>query len=238
MITPWLPELEIAVGTLQACVAAREGGADRIELCAALSEGGLTPSHGFIRAAVALGGPPIHVMLRPRSGNFVYSKAEFSVMRDDLRHALDLGAAGVVTGPLLPDYTVDVERMQEFVELAAGRPVTFHRAFDEAPDLERALEAVIAVGCARVLTSGGKPTVTEGTRELARLVSQAKVRIRIAAGGGVTLTTAPALRQIPGLDLHASLRRPRGEPGNDSLKASEIAAIDVAAMARIVHDLE
>lgn len=199
-------EFEICVETLQACKAARDGGADRIELCAALSEGGVTPSTGMLRASLATGGPPVHVLLRPRAGNFFYSEAEFGAICHDAQAALDLGAAGIVAGCLDSSGEVHQRRMGKLVQLAAGKPVTFHRAFDHTGDLLRALEAVVASGCHRVLTSGGKPTVKEGFEMLRRLAEQAAGRIRIAAGGGVTLENAPELCRVPGLDLHASLR--------------------------------
>ncbi len=231
-------ELEICVETVQACVAARDGGADRVELCAALSEGGLTPSHGLIVAAVAVG-PPVHVLLRPRAGGFAYTAGEFAVIAADLRHALDLGAAGVVTGVLNGDGTVDGDRTRTLVRLAGGRPVTFHRAVDQTPDLGAALEAVIAAGCDRVLTSGGRPTVTEGAADLARLVDRAAGRVRVAAGGGVTAATAPALRRVAGLDLHASLRgtvvRGPGDPLWQDAGLVELTVRAVAELAQIAH---
>ncbi len=145
-------QLEICAETLQACVAAREGGADRIELCSDLVEGGVTPSHGLIRRAILESKLPVHVMLRPRAGNFVYSAAEFDVICSDLEHAAQLGAAGVVCGILREDNTVDEEKTAKLAKLAGPMEVTFHRAFDETPDLAQALEDVIACGCRRVLT--------------------------------------------------------------------------------------
>lgn len=198
-------ELEICCETLQACEAAREGGADRIELCSALSEGGVTPSHGLIREAVRVG-LPVHVLLRPRGGDFVYSHAEYEAMREDLQQAAALGAAGVVLGLLHAVGTVDRERTQALVELAGPLQVTFHRAFDRTRDLPEALEQVIGSGCGRLLTSGGQPLAPDGAGMLAQLVAQADGRLRIAAGGGVTAEKAPALLARARLDLHASLR--------------------------------
>ncbi|HEY2039940.1 MAG TPA: copper homeostasis protein CutC, partial [Edaphobacter sp.] len=146
---------ELCAETLQACFVAKEGGADRIELCSALSEDGLTPSHGLIRAAVEHSGLPVYVLLRPRSGDFLYSDKEFALMQDDLLHARSLGARGFALGILHPDATVDIERTRKLVELASPLEVTFHRAFDLVPSLNQALEDVIASGCGRVLTSGG-----------------------------------------------------------------------------------
>jgi copper homeostasis protein len=199
---------ELCAESLQACLAAREGGADRIELCTALSEGGLTPSHGLTRAAVLRSGLPVHVLLRPRSGDFDYTDDEFAVMREDLLHARSLGASGFVLGILRTDGTVDSKRTRQLVDLAAPLAVTFHRAFDYTNSLEQALEDVIAIGCRRVLTSGGEPDVLSGADKLARLVKVAAGRIDIAVGGGLRIKDARALAQATGAShFHGSLRR-------------------------------
>jgi copper homeostasis protein len=199
---------ELCAESLQACLAAREGGADRIELCTALSEGGLTPSHGLTRAAILRSGLPVHVLLRPRSGDFHYTDDEFSLMREDLLHAHSLGASGFVLGILRTDGTVDTERTRELVELAAPLEITFHRAFDYTISLEQALEDVITTGCRRVLTSGGEPDVLTGADKLARLVEIADGRIDIAVGGGLRIKDAAALARATGAShFHGSLRR-------------------------------
>jgi len=206
---------ELCADSIDACLVAREGGANRIELCSALSEGGLTPSHGLIREVVARSGLPVHVMLRPRGGEFVYSDDEFAVMRADLLHIRESAASGVVFGILHGDGTVDVERTRELVELAGPLEATFHRAFDEAPSLEQALEDVIGTGCQRVLTSGGEHDVMRGAESLSRLVQQAAGRIEIAVGGGLRLRNAADLVRITGArHFHGSLRRiaPQDEP--------------------------
>ena len=199
---------ELCAETMQACLAAREGGAARIELCSALSEDGLTPSHGFIQAAVKESGLPVYVLLRPRAGDFVYSDAEFALMREDLLHARALGASGFVLGILRADGTIDAERTRELVELAAPLEVTFHRAFDLTPSLDGALEDVIATGCRRVLTSGGERDVVAGSGNLARLVVRAAGRIDIAVGGGLRLDKATFVaRATQARHFHGSVRR-------------------------------
>jgi copper homeostasis protein len=199
---------ELCAESIQACLAAREGGADRIELCTALSEGGLTPSHGLTREAVLRSGLPVHVLLRPRGGNFLYTDDEFTLMREDLLHAHALGASGFVLGILRTDGTVDIERTRELVDLAAPLEITFHRAFDYTASLEQALEDVIATGCRRVLTSGGERDVLAGAHRLARLVELAAGRIEIAAGGGLRIKDAAALaRATRASHFHGSLRR-------------------------------
>lgn len=199
---------ELCAETIEACIAARDGGADRIELCSALSEDGLTPSHGFIRTAIALSGLPVHVLVRPRGGNFVYSDEEFKLMRDDILHARDLGASGVVIGVLNPDATVDIARTHELVEMASPLEVTFHRAFDSTLALEKSLEDVISTGSHRLLTSGGQPDVMQGTPSLRHLNEIAAGRIAIAAGGGLRLENARDVVLKAGVQqVHGSLRR-------------------------------
>jgi len=203
---------ELCAESIQACLAAREGGAHRIELCSALSEGGLTPSHALIEVAVQRSGLPVHVLLRPRGGDFVYSADEFQLMRDDLLHARRLGAKGFVLGILDPEGRVDVERTSEMVALAAPLEMTFHRAFDYTASLDQALEDIIASGCHRVLTSGGEPDVVAGAATLAHLVRQAAGRIEIAVGGGLRLADAARLAQSTGANhFHGSVRR--AQPG-------------------------
>jgi copper homeostasis protein len=198
---------ELCAETLQACLAAKEGGADRIELCSALSEDGLTPSHGLIRAAVERSGLPVHVLLRPRSGDFFYSDEEFAIMQADLLHARSLGAKGFALGVLLADATVDIERTRKLVELASPLEVTFHRAFDLVPSLDQALEDIVTAGCGRVLTSGGESDVVAGAAKLASLVEQAGNKIDVAVGGGLRISNAAAVAQTTGAGhFHGSVR--------------------------------
>jgi len=199
---------EVCAENLEACAAAREGGADRIELCCALSEGGLTPSHAFLGAAVRQGSLPVYTILRPRGGDFVYTDAEFALMQEDLDHAQALGVSGFVAGVLRPDGSVDGDRMRRLVEQAAPLEMTFHRAFDVAADQDHALEDVIATGCRRLLTSGGAADVYSGKEKIRRLVEQADDRIAIAAGGGLRLETAAEVARISGArQFHGSVRR-------------------------------
>jgi copper homeostasis protein len=200
-------ELEVCAETLPAVAAANAGGADRIELCAALSEGGVTAGVGFMREAIAASKIPVHVLVRPRSGGFVYSAAEFRMVCADAEAALSLGAAGIVVGSLTIDGDVDVAQTAELLKIADGKPVTFHRAFDLARDLRESLRVVMDLGCSRVLTSGGEPMVLEGLTMLRELTTLAAGKIRIAAGGGVSLQNAAVVAQVPGLDLHGSFRR-------------------------------
>ena len=230
-------ELEICAETLQACSTAAEGGANRIELCAALSEGGVTPSLGFLREVVAAVPLPIHVLIRPRISDFCYSAAEFRMMCADADSALAAGGAGIVIGILTPDHVIDQPKMAQIARLAQGRSVTFHRAFDQTPNLLQSLQVLLELGYSRVLTSGGRPTVMEGREMLAKLTQLAAGRIRIAAGGGVTLNNAAQLTTIQGLDIHASLRPKAPLASGDPLwnaPAIEISVDAVRALSGIV----
>lgn len=228
---------ELCAESIDACLAARSGGANRIELCSALSEGGLTPSHGFIREAVTRSGLPIHILLRPRGGDFVYSDAEFDVMREDLQHLRLLGASGVVLGALRADGTVDVEHTRELVAIAGPLDVTFHRAFDEAASLDQALEDVIGTGCKRVLTSGGQRDVVSGAESLARLVRQAAGRIDIAVGGGLRLENAAAVARTTGAQhFHGSMRRNVDGPVRTEMP-DPLDRASPSAQTRLVDDL-
>lgn len=203
-----MTKLEICVDSVASAIAAEQGGADRIELCSALSEDGITPSLGLIRMVRKHVQLALNVILRPRGGDFVYDDDEFAVMREDLDAAKQAGCDGIVLGLLTADGRVDGTRTRQLIEEAAPLPVTFHRAFDMVADQTAALEEVIACGAARILSSGGKPTAMEGMESLARLQYQASGRIQIMAGGGVrqhNLRTLVAATQIT--ELHTSLAR-------------------------------
>jgi copper homeostasis protein len=177
--------VEAAVETLASALAAERAGADRIELCENLSDGGTTPGPGMIAAVVGRVHLPVFVLIRPRAGDFVYSDDELRAMIRDTEVAGRMGIAGIVTGALAADGSVDAERTHTMVKAAAGLPVTFHRAIDSTVNLPVALEAVIEAGASRVLTSGGAATALEGVDLIAALVDQARNRITIIAGGGV-----------------------------------------------------
>ena len=177
--------LEISVESVDAAAAAKRGGADRIELCADLSAGGLTPDAALIRAVRQQIQIPIFVMIRPRAGDFVYSSSEFAQMKKSVAAAKDSGASGLVFGILKADRFVDIDRTRELVELAQPLPVTFHRAFDACPDLAQALRGVLRSGASRILTSGGAASAPEGTDNLATLVATAGKRVTVVPGSGI-----------------------------------------------------
>jgi copper homeostasis protein len=200
--------VEICVDTLASAYAAELGGASRIELCSALSEGGLTPSAGTIKTAVKLLSIAIHVMIRPRAGDFIYSAPEFDSMLHDIETAKQNGAEGIVTGILLPDGSVDIHRTKKLIAAAQPLPVTFHRAFDLTSDPYKSLEDIIECGCARILTSGQQATAHEGSCLIAELVKRAGKRIIIMPGSGINEKNITSLLFATGVcEVHLSGRR-------------------------------
>jgi copper homeostasis protein len=236
---------ELCAETMDACLAARAGEAHRIELCSGLSEGGMTPSHGLIAEAVERSGLPVHVLVRPRGGDYVYSASEVDVMRRDIVHSKELGAAGVVFGILQVDGRVDVEATRALVQLARPMKVTVHRAFDVTPSLPQALEDVISTGADRLLTSGGQPDVVAGSAMLAELVRLAGDRIEIAVGGGLRLENAALLARTTGArHFHGSLRRGLSDPDSTAgaaggaLSMGHQYVVDADAVREIIQRLE
>jgi copper homeostasis protein len=177
--------VEAAVESLESALAAERGGADRIELCANLSEGGTTPEAGLIAAVVERMTLPVFVLVRPRGGGFVYSDDEINAMTRDIAVAGPMGIAGIVTGALGSDGSIESKQTRLLMKAAAGLPVTFHRAFDVVAEPLGALEQMIDLGVSRVLTSGGATTAPEGADAIAALVDRSRDRIAIIAGGGV-----------------------------------------------------
>ena len=188
-------KFEICSGSLQSALNAQEAGAHRVELCSALSLGGLTPSYGFIELARKRLKIDVNVLIRPRQGDFLYDSDEVAVMIRDIIACAQMGVDGVVIGALDPFGNVDVDACRAMVAVAKhhGMSVTFHRAIDRACNIMAALEDVISVGADRVLSSGGKPTSLEGLETLARMNAAAAGRIIIMPGGGVN---AENIRQI------------------------------------------
>lgn len=198
--------VEAAVETLESALAAERAGADRIELCVNLDDGGTTPSTGLIAAVVEGTKLPVLVLIRPRAGDFVYSNDEIDLMNRDVETAGIIGVAGIVTGALSSNHSVDVEHTHSLVQAAAGLPVTFHRAFDSTINMPGALEQLIELGVTRVLTSGGATTALEGADGIAALVNQARDRVSIVAGGGIREHNVSDVIERTGVrEVHARL---------------------------------
>ena len=227
--------LEISVESASGAAAAERGGANRIELCANLNVGGLTPNAELMRETRKAVRAPIFVMIRPRGGDFVFPPEEFFAMKRDLKIAKSCGMDGAVFGILHADRTVNLELTRELVEAAKPLPVTFHRAFDETPDLHAALEAVIAAGATRILTSGGKPNADAGASVLADLVKAAAGRITILPGGGINAGNLEAVVRATGTcEVHSGLGTslPYGKSGAAEFESA------VRELAEILRGIE
>jgi copper homeostasis protein len=198
--------LEISVETLERALAAERGGAHRVELCSELSQGGLTPDEELLRSVREMLRIPIFAMIRPRGGDFIYSDAEYAAMEREIETARQFGVDGLVFGILQRNGHVDVRRTRQLVELAQPLPVTFHRAFDVAADLHKALEDVTKTGAARVLSSGGAATAVEGVNRLRELVKDAASRIVVMPGSGIGASNVRVVAKATGArEFHAGL---------------------------------
>lgn len=178
--------IEVCCASVDDVVCAAAAGVDRVELNLALEAGGLTPSLGMLKTALARVDIPIVCMVRPRAGGFCYSELEYASMLDDAKRLMDAGASGIVFGFLHADGTLDAERCSRMVEAVGGGEAVFHRAFDVMhTDIEEDIETLISVGVDRVLTSGRMPTAPEGAALIRRCVERAGNRMQVLAGGGV-----------------------------------------------------
>jgi copper homeostasis protein len=234
-------QLEICVDSVESAIAAQRGGAQRVELCSALSEAGLTPSIGLIRAvrrAVDIG---LYVMIRPRGGDFLYSDAELEVMREDIAHAAESGANGVVFGLLTQDGDIDLARTRELVDLARPMEVTFHRAIDMARDADTALDAVIQSGADRLLTSGGAQSALLGASRIQRMVRNSADGIKIMVCGGVRAESVHEIASSTGASqFHAAIRQEVGSQMThrpESLHLGTSASDDYSRKVVLVEDV-
>lgn len=200
-------KFEICANSVASCIAAELGGADRVELCAGIPEGGTTPSYGMIRSAresITIG---LNVIIRPRGGDFLYTENELKEMVYDIQLAKELGIDGLVFGCLNQDGSVDKKAMSMLMKAAGQTPVTFHRAFDHTSDPAQALEDIISLGCVRILTSGCRPSALEGAEMLRSLVERAAGRIIIMPGCGVRENNIAEIARLSGArEFHFSAR--------------------------------
>lgn len=205
-------KFEICANSVESCLAAQEGGADRVELCAGIPEGGTTPSYGEIKLArKLLTKTKLHVIIRPRGGDFLYTPLELERMEEDIRICRELGVDGVVFGCLTEEGEVDREANRRLVELARPMSVTFHRAFDRTADPMKALEDIISLGCNRILTSGQQPKAIDGISLLAQLEKKLKEYplppIQLLAGSGVNEENIRQIFDATGIhEYHFSAR--------------------------------
>lgn len=199
---------EICTNSVESCVAAQAGGANRVELCAGIPEGGTTPSYGEISVArELLSQTRLHVIIRPRGGDFLYSPVEIQTMLKDIEMAKQIGADGVVFGCLTAKGEIDLPVMRELMNASKGLSVTFHRAFDVCCNPQKALEEIIELGCDRILTSGQQATASAGIPLLKELHQQAAGRIILLAGCGVNESNIARIAQETGIqEFHFSAR--------------------------------
>lgn len=239
--------VEIAVQDLDGIRTALAAGADRIELCMGLNQGGLTPSIGLIECAVDAAREAgvedfVHVLIRPRGGDFVYDSAELLTATRDIHRAVAAGVDGVVIGALTKDGAIDLSATEDLVAASQDADVTFHRAFDVIDDRAQGLDQLADLGVLRVLTSAGAPTVGQGTDALAELVSQSDDRVEIMAGGGMKVEDIPGLFEVGVHAVHLSARRtvigsPAGPGGGTSeYDQTDPEAVRAAVAAKFAGD--
>lgn len=201
-------KIEVCANSLESALNAQKGGADRVELCSNLYEGGTTPSAGEISLARELLQIDLNVLIRPRGGDFLYSKNEIEIIKRDIVNCKNIGVDGVVIGFLKPDGSIDIELTQEITDLARPMTVTFHRAFDMCKNPEEALEELIEIGVDRALTSGAENKAIQGAELLNKLVKQASNRIIIMPGSGIRASNISELIQKTGaVEFHVSERQ-------------------------------
>src|SRR5690606_36508894 len=196
--------LEICANSYHSAVNAEKAGAHRIELCTELAVGGLTPSYGLLKQTVDAVTIPIYVLIRPRSGNFTYSDAEFDTMKHDIQLCKDLGYAGIDSGVLNIDNTIDIERTRELIELSKPLPFTFHRAFDWTPNPFEALDQLKKLNVQSILTSGQASSAEKGIEILKQLKETSQNQVIILPGGGINPTNALLFKSAGFTEIHAS----------------------------------
>ncbi len=196
--------LEICANSHKSALNAQEANADRIELCSELSVGGVTPSYGLLKQVVDTLSIPVFVLIRPRSGNFTYSDEEFDIMKHNIQLCKKFGCAGIVSGVLNKNNSIDIDRTKELIELSKPIEFTFHRAFDCVPNPFEALEQLINVGASRILTSGQETSAEKGIEMLKKLNKQANGRIIILPGSGINAENAKLFKEARFPEIHSS----------------------------------
>ena len=236
--------IEIATTDFTTTKSAVEGGADRIELCSALSEGGITPSYGLIKQCRKAFDIPLFPIIRPRAGDFLYTDEEFELMKHDVLLAKQSGCEGAVIGLLTKHGNIDLERTAALIEMAYPLEVTFHRAFDRCKDPFKTLEELIEIGCQRILTSGQKQTAPEGVDLIAELIKKADDRIIIMPGSGVRKDNIKMIADKTGaLEFHSSVKGQKNSamefihPSFNETKNAAIDPEEVKALRSALNDI-
>lgn len=222
-------QFEICANSVESCIAAQKGGAHRVELCTGIPEGGTTPSYGEISIArKLLTSTRLHVIIRPRGGDFLYSPIEVETMLKDIEMARQLKVDGIVLGCLTADGEIDRPVMEKLMQASEGLSVTFHRAFDVCRNASKGLEEIISLGCDRILTSGQQPTAESGIPLLKKLNKQAAGRIILLAGCGVNENNIHRIAAETGIEeFHFSAR--------EKIQSNMLYKNDVVSMGGTVH---
>ncbi|MCC1482978.1 copper homeostasis protein CutC [Winogradskyella immobilis] len=225
--------LEVCANSYQSAINAQKAGAHRIELCQELSVGGVTPSYGLLKQVIKKLNIPVFVLIRPRSGHFVYTDIEFEIMKMNIQTCKEIGCTGIVSGVLRGDKTIDIKRTKELVELSRPLPFTFHRAFDEVVNPKEALEDLIDLGVERVLTSGQETSAEKGIELLKELNCIANNRIILLAGGGINSENARKFKDLALKEIHASASTVREK--EESLFSIELSYSDPEKIKSIIN---
>jgi copper homeostasis protein len=221
-------KIEIACANFESVQNAHTAGADRIELCAALEVGGITPSFGLIKKAIDLFQKNVFVLIRPREGDFVYSESDLEIMLDDIHLAKEMGVGGIVSGILLQNNKIDVERTKLLIDAAGTLPFTFHRAFDQIPDPISGLHTLEEIGVKRILTSGQKENALEG-KELLKTLNERATALTILAGAGINPTNVSEIVSYTKVsEVHLSAKHKRGTRSLVSMGSSDGGLYDVS----------
>ncbi|QKX06393.1 copper homeostasis protein CutC [Aquimarina sp. TRL1] len=196
--------LEVCANSFESAVCAQEAGAHRIELCSALGIGGITPSYGMLKQVMETLNIPVHVLIRPRGGHFTYSEEELSVMKSDIKFCKEIGCAGIVSGVLDRNQSIDVEKTAELMTASEGMSFTFHRAFDWVLSPEIELQKLLSLKVDRVLTSGQEKSAVAGIDLLNRLKKIASNQLIIMPGGGITASNVSVFKEQGFEEVHSS----------------------------------
>ncbi len=197
--------VEICTNSIRSALNAEKAGTQRIELCSELAVGGITPSYGLLKQVMERISIPVFVLVRPRSGNFVYSDDEFEIIRKDIGICKELGCTGIVSGVLNANNSIDLKQTKELIELSKPLEFTFHRAFDLVENPMEALEQLIKIGASRILTSGQENSAEEGLNLLIKLKELAKDKLTILPGGGINPENVHLFKQNGFMEIHASV---------------------------------
>ncbi|WP_301098940.1 copper homeostasis protein CutC [Otariodibacter sp.] len=241
-----MPKIEVCVDNLESVITANQFPIDRIELCSALSVGGITPNYGLLKQAVAISKIPIAVMIRPRAGDFIFSEYEVQAMLSDIEMAQNCGITNIVIGALTPLAQIDIQTIKRLLIVAKGMKITFHRAFDLCTDPFLALSQLINLGCDRVLTSGQAKTAFEGIPLLQQLVDKSQNQIQIMAGCGINsenVTEIIKCTQVPQIHFSAKSERlsemkqfNQVSMGNDEAEQEQkLTVLDDQKLSTILH---